>query len=98
MLSPSLARARAPQISDWEMYVHETARLILGEQTPQRLLDVRNRFYELLTHLIPPELILNTLTAELIKNLDQARASATAGQAGLAPQLTRGARGGTPRR
>ncbi len=42
---------------DWELYLKETARCILTEQTPRRLMEVRGRLYELLTHCIPPDVI-----------------------------------------
>ena len=42
---------------DWEQYLKQTAQSILQEQTPRKLLEVRGRLYELLTHCIPPDLI-----------------------------------------
>lgn len=42
---------------DWEVYLKETAHLIIQEQSPKRLLEVRGRLYELLTHCIPPDVI-----------------------------------------
>uniref|UniRef100_A0A8C4VMR0 Replication factor C subunit 3 n=1 Tax=Gopherus evgoodei TaxID=1825980 RepID=A0A8C4VMR0_9SAUR len=44
--------------TDWEVYLRETASAIVSQQTPQRLLEVRGRLYELLTHCIPPEIIM----------------------------------------
>lgn len=38
--------------------MRETATLIVEQQTPQRLLEIRARLYELLTHCIPPEIII----------------------------------------
>jgi replication factor C subunit 3/5 len=32
--------------------------MIVQEQTPQRVMDVRTKFYELLSHCIPPTVIL----------------------------------------
>lgn len=58
--------------TDWEDYVRETALEILKEQTPQKLLAIRNRLYELMTHCIPPDVILKYLTIELTKNIDEA--------------------------
>lgn len=46
------------QLCDWEVYLKETAQKILQEQSPSRLLEVRGRLYELLTHCIPPDVIL----------------------------------------
>ena len=42
---------------DWEIYLKQTAKAILEEQTPRKLLEVRARLYELLTHCIPADVI-----------------------------------------
>ncbi|KAL5011739.1 hypothetical protein ScPMuIL_010290 [Solemya velum] len=55
---------------DWELYLRETAALIVQQQTPKRLLEVRGRLYELLTHCIPPDIIMKGLVQELISNCD----------------------------
>lgn len=46
---------------DWQNYICETANAILKEQTPQNLLNVRSRLYELLCHGIPTELIFKVI-------------------------------------
>uniref|UniRef100_A0A8C0HEV0 Replication factor C subunit 3 n=1 Tax=Chelonoidis abingdonii TaxID=106734 RepID=A0A8C0HEV0_CHEAB len=56
--------------TDWEVYLRETANAIVSQQTPQRLLEVRGRLYELLTHCIPPEIIMKGLLSELLNNCD----------------------------
>ncbi|KAI0318720.1 P-loop containing nucleoside triphosphate hydrolase protein [Amylostereum chailletii] len=43
---------------DWETYCHKVADMIVQEQSPQRVMDVRAKFYELLSHCIPPAVIL----------------------------------------
>lgn len=43
---------------DWETYCGKVADMILQEQSPQRLLDVRAKLYELLSHCIPPAVVL----------------------------------------
>ena len=55
---------------DWEVYLKKTAAEALQEQTPRKLLEVRQRIYELLTHCIPPDAIFIGLTQELVKNCD----------------------------
>jgi len=55
---------------DWEVYLQETANQILQEQSPARLLAVRDRLYELLVHCIPPETIFRELVKCLVKNCD----------------------------
>ncbi|KAL7847468.1 hypothetical protein AOLI_G00221860 [Acnodon oligacanthus] len=56
--------------TDWEVYLRETANAIVSQQSPQRLLEVRARLYELLTHCIPPEIIMKGLVSELLNNCD----------------------------
>jgi len=55
---------------DWETYLKQTAQAILQEQTPRKLMEVRGRLYELLTHCIPSDVIFVGLTKELVKNCD----------------------------
>lgn len=43
---------------DWEALVSLVADEILAERSPARLLQVRARLYDLLTHCIPPTTIL----------------------------------------
>ncbi|XP_070553436.1 replication factor C subunit 3-like [Ptychodera flava] len=56
--------------TDWEVFLRETANAIVQQQTPKRLLEVRGRLYELLTHCIPPDIIMKGLLAELVLNCD----------------------------
>lgn len=44
--------------------------MMVSEQTPKVLQEVRNRFYELLTRAIPCDLIFRGLLQECIKNCD----------------------------
>ncbi|KAG4305978.1 hypothetical protein PORY_000888 [Pneumocystis oryctolagi] len=57
-------------IPDWETYINQIADSIIQEQTPARILQVRSMLYELITHCIPPPLILKTLTFALISKID----------------------------
>jgi replication factor C subunit 3/5 len=57
-------------LPDWELYICRMAREIMQEQSPAKLLQVRDMLYELLTNCIPPEVIMTTLTKELMKSLD----------------------------
>jgi replication factor C subunit 3/5 len=43
---------------------------MVTEQSPKKLLEVRNRFYELLVHGIPTDLIFKGLLQEVTKNCD----------------------------
>jgi Clamp-loader complex subunit E C-terminus. len=42
---------------DWEIFLKETAKMIVQEQSPQKLLQIRSRLYELMIHGIPSEFI-----------------------------------------
>lgn len=55
---------------DWEVFLRETASLVIQQQTPRRLLEVRSRLYELMTHCIPPDVIMRGLLQELVSNCD----------------------------
>ena len=56
--------------TDWEMFIREIAMEMLSEQTPQQLQKIRTQLYELLSHCIPGQVILKTLTFELCKTMD----------------------------
>ncbi|CAF1202647.1 unnamed protein product, partial [Adineta ricciae] len=56
---------------DWEVYIRETGRMVAEQQTPQRLLEVRERLYELIAHGIPAEVIFKGLLSEIIVNCDE---------------------------
>ena len=70
---------------EWEVFLRETAAMIITEQSPKRycntkaisrinlkcicllflrLLEVRGRYYELLTHCIPPDIIFKVTKRE----------------------------------
>lgn len=57
-------------LPDWELFIMRCARDILQEQSPNKLLQVRDMLYELLSNCIPPDVIIQTLVRELLKNLD----------------------------
>ncbi|KAK1222866.1 Replication factor C (RF-C) subunit [Marasmius sp. AFHP31] len=65
--SPSLTIAKP----DWESYCHKVADLIIGEQTPARVMEVRQKFYELLSHCIPPSVILKTVADRVVDKVDE---------------------------
>lgn len=65
-----LTAATRVGLPDWEEFIVTLAKEIVEEQSPKRLQQVRLKLYELLTHCIPPELIIKKLTLELLKKLD----------------------------
>jgi len=58
------------ETTDWEEFISSLSEMIIKEQSPERLMDVRNKLYELLSHCIPPEVIIKKLTMGLLKHLD----------------------------
>lgn len=65
-----LDKNQSVQKTDWEIYIRQIATDITKEQTPQRLMSTREKFYELLVNCIPADVIIKTLTKELMSNLD----------------------------
>ena len=61
---------QAVHLPDWELFICRIAREILQEQSPNKLLQVRDMLYELLSNCIPADVIIKTLTRELMKSLD----------------------------
>ncbi|KAI9758329.1 MAG: Replication factor C (RF-C) subunit [Lichina confinis] len=59
-------------ITDWEALIGQIADDIMAERSPTRLLQVRAKLYDLLTHCIPPTTILKTLAFKLIPKIDDA--------------------------
>jgi len=55
---------------DWEALISQIAKEIMEEHTPARILLVRAKLYDLLTHCIPATTILKTLTFKLIPQID----------------------------
>ena len=56
--------------ADWENFIDHVAKLICQEQSPDRLLLVRSKLYELLTNCIPPDVVLRTLVSVLLRRVD----------------------------
>ncbi|KAJ6155345.1 hypothetical protein N7470_005911 [Penicillium chermesinum] len=54
---------------DWEALIAVVANEILEDRSPARLLQVRSRLYDLLTHCIPPTTV---LTFKLVEKVDDA--------------------------
>ncbi|KAG8222703.1 hypothetical protein J437_LFUL002760 [Ladona fulva] len=58
------------QEPDWRVFIQNTAKEILKEQTPQQILKVRDRMYTLYAQGIHGEVIIKGLLNELVKNCD----------------------------
>ncbi|KAF8813188.1 P-loop containing nucleoside triphosphate hydrolase protein [Phlegmacium glaucopus] len=72
MQSPDLTGSLSIAKPDWEVYCHKVADLIVTEQSPARVMEVRSKFYELLSHCIPPTVILKTVAERVVERVDEA--------------------------
>lgn len=59
--SPDMSGPLTIAKPDWETYCGKVADLIIQEQSPKRVMEVRTKFYELLSHCIPPTVILKVI-------------------------------------
>ncbi|KAF7312524.1 AAA domain-containing protein [Mycena indigotica] len=71
MQSPDLSGPLSIAKPDWETYCHKIANLIVTEQTPARVMEIRTKFYELLSHCIPPTVIIKTVAEALVTQVDE---------------------------
>ncbi|KAL1739842.1 P-loop containing nucleoside triphosphate hydrolase protein [Schizophyllum fasciatum] len=71
MQSPDLDGPLSIAKPDWETYCHKVADLIVSEQSPARVMEVRAKFYELLSHCIPPTVILKTVAERVVERVDE---------------------------
>ena len=56
--------------ADWDALIGQIAREIMEEHTPARILQVRAKMYDLLTHCIPATGILKSLAFKLVAQVD----------------------------
>lgn len=62
--SPDLTGDLSIAKPDWEIYCHKVGELIIQEQTPKRVMEVRTKLYELLAHCIPPTVIIKVMNVQ----------------------------------
>ncbi|KAF7507476.1 hypothetical protein GJ744_010407 [Endocarpon pusillum] len=55
---------------DWEMLIAQIADDIIAERSPKQILVVRAKLYDLLTHCIPPTMVIKTLCWKLVDRVD----------------------------
>lgn len=54
------------RLADWERFIHEIGNDMIKEQTPKKILEIRDKLYTLITSCVPPDLILRKLTDYLL--------------------------------
>lgn len=64
MQKPDLSGSIEVAKADWETYCGKIADSIVSEQSAARLLEVRAKVYELLSHCIPPSVVLKVSHSE----------------------------------
>lgn len=57
-------------VPDWQLFIGDTAKQILSQQSPGKLLEVRSMLYELIVHGIPTNVIFKVSLIQLLKYLD----------------------------
>ncbi|MES1909832.1 MAG: hypothetical protein MHM6MM_002529 [Cercozoa sp. M6MM] len=57
------------EVASWESFVSDMATLVLSEQTPKQLAALRDKCYQLLLNLLPPDLVLSQLAHSLSEKL-----------------------------
>ncbi|VDK86064.1 unnamed protein product [Onchocerca ochengi] len=78
---------------EWEVYLRETAKMMIQQQSSENLLRVRNRFYECIGHCIPPNIIFMKLLQDLLKSCDdKIKPEVVAAAAEYEHRLTRGSK------
>ncbi|CAL1716590.1 unnamed protein product [Somion occarium] len=71
MQTPDLSGPLTIAKPDWETYCQKVADMIIQEQSPQRVMEVRSKLYELLVHCIPPNVILKTIADHVVDKVDE---------------------------
>ncbi|TCD65690.1 Replication factor C (RF-C) subunit [Steccherinum ochraceum] len=71
MQSPDLSGPLTIAKPDWETYCHKVADMIIQEQSPQRVMEVRSKLYELLSHCIPASVVLKTIADRVVDKVDE---------------------------
>ncbi|VDN33698.1 unnamed protein product [Gongylonema pulchrum] len=80
-------------VPEWEIYLRETAKMMVQQQNPEHLIKIRSRFYECIGHCIPPSIIFVKLLQELLNYCDDSiKAEVIAAAADFEHRLTRGSR------
>lgn len=74
---------------DWEIFIRDLAQLMVKEQTPESLLKVREKLYSLLSHCIPPQIILKTLCFSFIEKIHNSLRPLVAEEAAFYDQTMR---------
>ncbi|EIW82899.1 P-loop containing nucleoside triphosphate hydrolase protein [Coniophora puteana RWD-64-598 SS2] len=70
MQSPDLSGPLSIAKPDWETYCRKVAQLILKDQSPSQVMEVRSKLYELLSHCIPPTIILKTVADAIVDSVE----------------------------
>ncbi|GJD12258.1 Replication factor C subunit 3 [Galdieria sulphuraria] len=56
---------------DWERLCYDIANIVIREQNPKQLCNIRNKLYELFCHAIPGDMIFRKITLHLLRMMDE---------------------------
>lgn len=69
--NPEVSEKTAVPPPDWEVVIADIATDCIKERSPQMILQVRAKLYDLLTHCIPATMIIKVLCLKLVQQVDQ---------------------------
>lgn len=64
-----LKNVAKPDRYNWDLFIQQIANEVLEQQSPKKLLEIREKFFKLTTHSIPSDLIFRKLVDYLIGNI-----------------------------
>lgn len=64
-----LSKDSKPILADWNIVITDLANNMLADQSPKKLLECRRIFYLLLSHCIPPDIIIKELAFSLVQRV-----------------------------
>ncbi|KAF0990379.1 hypothetical protein HZS_6606, partial [Henneguya salminicola] len=58
------------ELPHWQLFIREISQTIIQSQTPEKLMELRSKYYELLSHCIPSDIIMKELLLNLLPFCD----------------------------
>ena len=65
-----LSGSKTPVLPQWQTFIQKMAKKVMDQPGVRRLDDVRNDFYELQAHLIPPEVVFEVMIGQMLSVCD----------------------------
>lgn len=72
MMEAAVTRGNSDVVKpQWQLQIKSLAQTMLRSQSAEQLKIIREKFYELMSHLIPSDLVMREVIKELLPNVDQ---------------------------